>query len=267
MIPIDLAWNIFLRNARSYHETGQEFPSPDLGNPYHIAAINNDVVRIERDIDTYDTVGRQRFVTAINKLNDAGGSLPKTAMITGPVICEATIVELLPGILEWIGERGGMRVIDLSVFPREPKEEPVLPQDLTIEDFRRQVARQVTIRLQQGRLRNELLYLYEERCAISDFQVLPVLQACHLIPFVIEGSQDSRNAILLKSDLHDLFDAHLLGIHPEYLTIRIAPSILETPYGDFNNVPLRPRRDGVLLFSRSLEKRWELFLDRQGRRE
>jgi len=46
--------------------------------------------------------------------------------------------------------------------------------------------------------------------------VVPVLDAAHIKPYAQEGTHDPHNGILLRSDLHTLFDLGYVTITPEY---------------------------------------------------
>ena len=61
-------------------------------------------------------------------------------------------------------------------------------------------------RIGQGAFRVLVTDAYQRRCAISGERTLPVLQASHIRPYSDEGPHHVANGILLRSDLHTLFD-------------------------------------------------------------
>jgi putative restriction endonuclease len=71
-------------------------------------------------------------------------------------------------------------------------------------------------RLGQGIFRVVILDAYERRCAITGEKVIPVLDAAHIKPYAQEGTHDPHNGILLRSDLHTLFDMGYVTITPDY---------------------------------------------------
>ena len=77
-------------------------------------------------------------------------------------------------------------------------------------------------RVRQQRFREALISAYDGRCAISGFDTPEVLQAAHIDPYRGAKSQLTSNGILLRADLHLLYDANLLSITPETHTIRLA---------------------------------------------
>jgi putative restriction endonuclease len=46
--------------------------------------------------------------------------------------------------------------------------------------------------------------------------VLPVLDAAHIRPYSKDGTHDPSNGILLRSDMHTLFDRGYVTVTPEY---------------------------------------------------
>ncbi|HVD00484.1 MAG TPA: HNH endonuclease [Candidatus Dormibacteraeota bacterium] len=69
-------------------------------------------------------------------------------------------------------------------------------------------------RLGQRAFRALVTDVYERRCTVTGERVLPVLQACHIRPATREGPHDIRNGLLLRSDLHTLFDLGYIGVDP-----------------------------------------------------
>jgi len=67
-------------------------------------------------------------------------------------------------------------------------------------------------RLGQGGFRLEVTEAYQRRCAISGEKVLPVLQASHIKPYARSGPHRVQNGLLLRADLHILFDQGYLTI-------------------------------------------------------
>jgi putative restriction endonuclease len=56
---------------------------------------------------------------------------------------------------------------------------------------------------------------YDRRCAASGERTLPVLQAAHIKPYADGGPHNVDNGLLLRSDLHTLFDRGYLTVTPE----------------------------------------------------
>ena len=71
-------------------------------------------------------------------------------------------------------------------------------------------------RLGQGLFRVSVLDAYERACAVTREHSLPALEASHIKPFGNEGPHAVSNGILLRADLHRLFDKGYLTVTPEY---------------------------------------------------
>lgn len=76
----------------------------------------------------------------------------------------------------------------------------------------------VTIRprLGQGAFRVEVTDAYSRCCAITGEKTLPALEAGHIRPYAKSGPHEIRNGLLLRSDLHNLFDLGYLTVTLDY---------------------------------------------------
>lgn len=70
-------------------------------------------------------------------------------------------------------------------------------------------------RLGQGAFRVLVTDAYQRRCAVTGEKTLPVLEAAHIKPYAARGPHSVANGILLRSDLHKLFDLGYVTITPE----------------------------------------------------
>jgi len=70
-------------------------------------------------------------------------------------------------------------------------------------------------RLGQGGFRVLVTEAYQRRCAISGEKTLPVLTAAHIKSYAQSGPHEVKNGMLLRSDLHLLFDRGLLTVTPD----------------------------------------------------
>ncbi|QKZ12192.1 HNH endonuclease [Spirosoma sp. KUDC1026] len=86
------------------------------------------------------------------------------------------------------------------------------------------------VRIGQGAFRLSVIDAYQKRCAITGEKTLPVLEAAHIRPFAEAGPNRVTNGLLLRSDMHKLFDNGYITITPDY-RIEISQRIKE----EFNN--------------------------------
>lgn len=81
-------------------------------------------------------------------------------------------------------------------------------------------------RLGQGAFRVLVTEAYSRRCAVTGERTLPALEAAHIKPFEESGPNRTRNGLLLRADLHKLFDRGLVTVTPDY-RVEVSPSIKE----------------------------------------
>jgi putative restriction endonuclease len=72
-------------------------------------------------------------------------------------------------------------------------------------------------RLGQGAFRVLVTDAYERRCAVTNERTLPALEAGHIKPYSEQGEHVVSNGILLRRDLHALFDKGYVTITPSMI--------------------------------------------------
>ncbi|MEO7310215.1 MAG: HNH endonuclease [Chitinophagaceae bacterium] len=72
------------------------------------------------------------------------------------------------------------------------------------------------VRIGQGAFRVLVTDAYSKKCSITGEKTLPVLEAAHIKPFVESGPHFTSNGILLRSDMHKLFDSGYLTITNDF---------------------------------------------------
>lgn len=74
----------------------------------------------------------------------------------------------------------------------------------------------VEARLGQGAFRALVIDAYDRRCAISAEKTVPVLEAGHIKPYKKSGPNSPRNGLLLRADLHILFDEGYITVTDKF---------------------------------------------------
>lgn len=82
------------------------------------------------------------------------------------------------------------------------------------------------VRIGQGAFRILVTDAYSRRCAISGEKTLPVLEAAHIKPYSSFGINSIDNGLLLRADLHKLFDIGYVTVTNEY-SVEISKKIKE----------------------------------------
>jgi putative restriction endonuclease len=104
-------------------------------------------------------------------------------------------------------------------------------------------------RLGQGSFRVIVTDVYDRRCAITEEKALPTLEAVHIKPFSDSGPHLVENGILLRSDIHKLFDAGYVTVTTDHhfeVSRRIREEFdngeyYQTFHGNRIHVPLNPQ--------------------------
>ena len=123
------------------------------------------------------------------------------------------------------------------------------PEDLP--DARERVAASIVRRRGQPEFRQKLLEAYDGRCAVTDCDVEEVLEACHIVPYRGPLTDHPGNGILLRADLHTLFDLGLIAFHAETRAIIVAARLKGTDYESLSGAKLTEPASAILRPSRA----------------
>jgi putative restriction endonuclease len=88
----------------------------------------------------------------------------------------------------------------------------------------------ITPRLGQGAFRVAVTEAYGRQCAITNGKVLPALDAAHIKPYGEGGLHLKSNGILLRKDIHSVFDAGYVTIKDDF-TFAVSKKVKDV----FNN--------------------------------
>ena len=134
---------------------------------------------------------------------------------------------------------------------------PFVPPTDKPADVRKRILKLCAIRQGQPEFRSKLLSAYGSRCAVTGCNTEPVLEAAHIIPYKDQGpaSIHVQNGILLRADLHTLFDRQLIAFRPtdDGVIVEVSPRLTGTEYECFGGQPLfmpdhassRPSREAL----------------------
>ncbi len=120
--------------------------------------------------------------------------------------------------------------------------------------------RNLGILLRRGRkmFRDELIRRYGARCMISGCTAVALIEAAYIQPESAPKFNNPTNGLLLRSDLHTLFDLNLVGIDPARLVVTLHPDLLESEYRSLEGAALQVT-NGRGPNRRALATRWERF--------
>jgi hypothetical protein len=127
------------------------------------------------------------------------------------------------------------------------------------EDARARVLREVVRRQGQRKFRQSLIAAYGGRCAITGCPVTALLEAAHITPYLGPDTNSITNGLLLRADLHTLWDLGLIAVEPDKRTVWVGPKVNDSTYqalsGRLLAEPAHPSQRPV--FS-ALQQQWDL---------
>ncbi|MBN3761036.1 hypothetical protein G3O01_09430 [Burkholderia sp. Ac-20365] len=137
--------------------------------------------------------------------------------------------------------------------------------DETDLDDRQQ--RAIKTRRGQRDFRERLLAAYRRRCAVTGSFTVDLLEAAHIVPHSVNTDYDTRNGILLRADIHTLFDLHLLTIDAR-LRVKLSKALRTSEYKDYDGKELKvtPERLEDCPSVGALEKRLAAFAEAEAKR-
>lgn len=124
-----------------------------------------------------------------------------------------------------------------SIREELAQEEPQMSPDA--DKAKRRVLVEIARRQGQTQFRQALLAAYGSKCAITGFDAEVALEAAHIIPYAETGNNDPANGILLRADIHTLFDLHQLVIDPDTLQVFLHPDLQQTQYQSLHKKTMR----------------------------
>ncbi|WP_394678494.1 HNH endonuclease [uncultured Sphingobacterium sp.] len=112
------------------------------------------------------------------------------------------------------------------------------------EDEREITERGIKLRRGQQKFRDSLLKRYNNTCIITGCKIVDILEAAHIRPYRVKNDNHPSNGLLLRADIHTLFDLNLIAIDPNTMTVHFHPKVKDE-YSQF---------DGFILFNDTLNK-------------
>ncbi|MEH2040461.1 HNH endonuclease [Nostoc sp.] len=110
-------------------------------------------------------------------------------------------------------------------------------------EARQKITVSIARRQGQSQFRKSLLDAYYSKCAITNFDAEVALEAAHIIPYSETENNHPSNGLLLRADLHTLFDLNLIVIDPKTMKVHISPVLKETEYKTIDGKEIRVPKD------------------------
>jgi hypothetical protein len=131
----------------------------------------------------------------------------------------------------------------------------------SLSDERERKFREIVTRRGQPDFRNRLISAYGGTCPITDCDAVAALEAAHIVPYCGPDSNHVTNGLLLRADVHTLFDLDLIGIDPFSRTVTVAETIQHSRYGELQGRKVTvPANAEAAPDQEALAQRWQRFL-------
>lgn len=97
-----------------------------------------------------------------------------------------------------------------------------------------------SIRLRRGQqdFRRKLLERYNNTCVITNCKIVDILEAAHINPYRGNNDNHISNGLLLRADIHTLFDLDLIRINPGHYTVEIDKKLMGSEYEQYDGLSL-----------------------------
>jgi hypothetical protein len=102
------------------------------------------------------------------------------------------------------------------------------PQDDS--DGRNRILTSIAQRRGQAKFRKALLIAYGGRCAITGTSCESVLEAAHIKPYRGDHTNHVTNGLLLRADIHTLFDVSLISVSPTTFVAAVPSTLRDDQY-------------------------------------
>lgn len=165
----------------------------------------------------------------------------------------ATVTEWRDGyfILEGFSDRGELRLKARGTDAAYDRalaaaSKPVDFKPNEGDDTRERQIAEVVRRRGQKKFRDALIAAYGGRCVITGCDALEALEAAHISPYQGEHSHHPQNGLLLRADLHSLFDLGLIGINPTTMKVIISKRLLGSQYEHHDGQVIKQPTERIL---------------------
>lgn len=111
-------------------------------------------------------------------------------------------------------------------------------EPVNLTDARKRINTAIVARQGQGVFRKAALAAFGGRCAVTGCDVPEVLEAAHIVPYLGKATNVIGNTLLLRADVHTMFDRGLLHVCPGTLQVSLTPSLQTSSYSSLDGATL-----------------------------
>jgi hypothetical protein len=150
------------------------------------------------------------------------------------------------------------RLDEFQIQQEESHPEPFDPKN--ISDGRTRIIGSIIRRLGQQSFRRKLISAYNARCVLTRCKTIWVLEAAHITPYRGVRTNAVANGLLLRADVHTLFDLALISIEPSKFVARVSTLLEGSHYEELDGrQPTLPKKLAHHPSAAALEYHYRLF--------
>ncbi len=255
-----------ISKVKTFREVKEYIDGKDSHRIKSGVVVYRDAEALYEDFDDSWRHPRHRFFRYAQRIDVAAWELRFSAGVKVQILGDKQPFELHSAVFE-ITEQQFQQVADAleearngqvpewNGTPSETYQNDLISLDETLEDkgyfspdeatdSRVRILTEIVQRRGQSKFRSKLLNAYGRRCAISGCDAEAALEAAHIKPYSGDASDHVTNGLLLRADLHTLFDLGLLRIHPDTFCVHLSNDVRESMYAEFElkkiTVPKNP---------------------------
>jgi hypothetical protein len=218
---------------------------------------------LPRLIDIESPLARTAYRSLADRYQDEHpeDNLPKAESGTHPARRRVAFIHLLEHELDELNHGSGSQTAATGQDEDDEASEPMPSDDV---DARLRVQAEIFRRQGQERFRQDLIKAYSSRCAVTGCDVKWALEAAHIRQYLGPASNDVRNGLLLRADIHSLFDLDLLGINPETRKVVLSWRLTGKHYKPLSGLLLAdPKKEKYRPSKARLVERWQKFQEKR----
>jgi len=256
------------RSANNVEESNKQKKQSALRSAFSEGAI--EILRKERGdkyVEWLDTVSTDEFIRWLNNatteemassVNPLLGNDLEKWFIENPVITinEVSLAKVEDKLINFSVES-----LEEITIDRENIESKLDFNPESLTDARERTNREIVQRQGQSIFRSKLLKAYGGQCAITDCDAEAALEAAHIIPYLGTETNHVTNGLLLRADIHTLFDLYLISIDPNTRKVVVFSNLLNTCYKELNGKSLKfPQDHAASPSHQALARHYATFL-------
>jgi hypothetical protein len=167
---------------------------------------------------------------------NTGTVMPPQKVASGPATSESNVQ---PVQVDSAVQPPGAEIDELEQV-RKAKEDEGAFDPSNLEDARKRCLAAIVIRQGQSAFREKLLVAYHRRCPVTGCDVPAALEAAHIVPYCGPETNNVTNGLLLRGDIHTLFDLGLMALDPSSHRVLISKRLEGSHYASLDGKVITP---------------------------